>query len=113
MGISYKLLSALHKDSDGESGGDDSESDSDWRSTVRRLIECLRTLICPPMFADWLQIYERRNRGAKKPTATVAECHDKARKLHVKFALLMALENLILCLPIIVLKVCVASSTSR
>ncbi len=59
----------------------------------------LHTCVCPPLFLDWEHIYR-----AGPGQITVKRCWDTSESLHRSFVALFALENLILCIPLTVLK---------
>ncbi len=70
--------------------------DQGWTGTG----ELLYTLICPPLFRDWEDI----GRQGAKPETDLHKCWKKSLKFISSFIIIMAVENLLLCVPMWILR---------
>jgi hypothetical protein len=83
--IGYKIQSKLHI--------------HNKASAKKKMFQTIYTLLCPPLFLDWEEVYRER-----KELITIKESWRKSQNILIAHIIMQCMEHIVLCTPLIMLK---------
>ena len=83
-----------------------------YRHRETRHWHVLYTLVCPPLFADWQELYSAGGGDGLDSVERIRDCWGRTWSAYLSYIVLFVLESIVLSWPMVVLKIFVAGRKS-